>query len=281
MPVCVFVGLDRAGKSSIKVYLETLNTELAEKTKMSNGIEVYQRGKLKIEVFPGQRRLRYNEKLYEVYFRIAKKIVFIVDSADHTRFDEVRKYWDYVLNMIKKYCENVEIIFVAHKQDLKEAIRAEELFRKLSLQSDNIPVRYVNTTIYDPWSIARLLKIIHGADRAGVDDITDTLRKLCDADLAFIYDGHILPIAFSPKIEGDIIVHINDVLCSLEKIDRIRAFVGYFTEKNLVLVSVGVEKERILVGVYGFRKPLREILQYCKEAGERYVRTYRSRLWGW
>ena len=277
----VFVGLDRAGKSSIKVYLETLNTDLAEKTEMSNGIEVYQKGGLKIEIFPGQRRLRYNERLYEIYFRIARKIVFVVDAADHSRFDEVKRYWDYVMGMIKKYCGGVEIVFVAHKQDLKGAIPAQELYRRLGLDSGGVPVKFVDTTIYDPWSIAGLLKVIHGGDTIRVDDIAETLRRLCGAELAFIYDGHILPLAFSPKAEDRVILHINDVVCSMEKIDRIRALIGFFREKNIVLVSVGGDEERILVGVYGSRKDIKEVLKHCRDAGKRYLERYRDIMWRW
>jgi len=277
----VFVGLDRAGKSSIKVYLETLNTDLAEKTEMSNGIEVYQKGGLKIEIFPGQRRLRYNERLYEIYFRIARKIVFVVDAADHSRFDEVKRYWDYVMGMIKKYCGGVEIVFVAHKQDLKGAIPAQELYRRLGLDSGGVPVKFVDTTIYDPWSIAGLLKVIHGGDTIRVDDIVETLRRLCDAELAFIYDGHILPLAFSPKkLEGDnIIVYLNDVICSLEKIGQIKAFVGVFEKRKLGTIAVGTNKERIIVGVYGFKTRITEALEYCRQTALRYMNQYRGELW--
>ena len=281
MPICVFVGLDRAGKSSIKVYLETLNIEIAKNTKMSNGIEVYQRGGLKIEVFPGQRRLRYNEKLYQVYFGVARKIVFVVDSADHERFDEVRRYWDYVMRMVRKYCGDVEIVFVAHKRDLEGSIPARELYGRLGLDSGGVPVKFVDTTIYDPWSIAGLLKVIHGGDAIRVDDIVETLRRLCDAELAFIYDGHILPLAFSPKkLEGDnIIVYLNDVICSLEKIGQIKAFVGVFEKRKLGTIAVGTNKERIIVGVYGFKTRITEALEYCRQTALRYMNQYRGELW--
>ncbi len=276
--LCVFVGLDRAGKSSIKVYLETLNVELAEKTEMSNGIEVYQRGGLKIEVFPGQRRLRYNEKLYEVYFRAAKKIVFVVDSADHKRFEEVKKYWDYVMEMIRKYCGDVEIIFVAHKQDLEGSIPARELYGRLGLDSGGVPVRFVDTTIYDPWSIARLLSMLHGS--RGVMDMADTLRTMCRADFAFIYDQQLLPVAYSPRDgKNHIILHINDVVCSLEKIDRIMAVVGIFRDKKLGIVAVEEEGSRVIVGVYGFGVSIRDMLEFCRRAGTRYISEYRGELW--
>jgi len=280
--LCVLLGLDRAGKSSIKVYLETLNADLASKTEMSNGIEVYQRGSLKIEIFPGQRRLRYNERLYQVFFPMAQKILFVFDAADRARFGEVEKYFRYVEQMIEKYCrEEPELIFVAHKQDLEGAIDAREFFDSIIRKTKISKVQFLNTSIYDPWSMADLLKAVHGTDRVGTDSIVDTLRRLCSAEFAFIYDGHILPLAYSPRLNDSVLlVNINDVVCSLEKLGQIEAFVGFFRDKNFAIVSVtDDDNERVLVGVLGFSKSLRETLALCRETGSKYLRLYRGRLW--
>jgi len=299
----IFIGLDRAGKSSIKVYLESLNLDAAKNTSMSNGIEAFQRGSLKIEVFPGQRRLRYNEKLYQIYFKMARKIVFVVDSADHSRFDEVKRFWGYVQHMIKKYCEDVEdveIIFVAHKRDLRGSLSAEEIYSRLNLKGVT-RVFFVNTSIYDPLSISQLLSIIYGSRRTGAMDLAERLRIICGAEFSFIYDGQVLPVAYSaPKRDnGKILETINDILCILEKIDRIRAFVGFWKKKNIVMVSSELESDkviasansrdlefdnknekydRILVGVFDFRKPLRDVLTLCKATAIKYL-SIREKVW--
>jgi len=91
-----FVGLDRAGKSSIKVYLESLSLNSAMNTRISNGVETYLVRNFRIDVFPGQEKLRYEETLYERLFPFVSKVVLVVDSVDRKRFPEVRKFWKFV-----------------------------------------------------------------------------------------------------------------------------------------------------------------------------------------
>lgn len=279
----IFVGLDRAGKSSIKIYLETLDVEKAKNTKMSNGLEVYRVGDFKIEVFPGQLTLRKNEKLYEVFFPHTSKIVFVVDAADRKRFKAVSEYWRFVKKMIEKYCnDKPQIILLAHKQDLDGAISPDEL-QKIIFSDEEIRefnVVSIGTSIYDPFSMASLLNILHGAKKAS-EDIAEALRRIANAELAFIYDGHILPVIYSSKGRDSdkIITHINDILLSLEKIDRIQAFAGYFSQKNIAVISIETNDGRVLVGVFGFKNKLSYVLERCRDAGQKYISKYRSQLW--
>jgi len=276
----IFVGLDRAGKSSIKIYLETLDVEKAKNTKMSNGLEVYKVGDtFKIEVFPGQEKLRYNEKLYQVFFPPADKIFFIFDAADKKRFNEVTKYFRYIEEMINKYCnKKIEVILVAHKQDIEGAIKAKTFFEKHIKTTTINKISFLDTSIYDPFSLSNLLKKIHGTK---IDNIVEALRRLCRAELAFLYDGHILPISYSPaKPNNNIITHINQILIAFEKIDKIEAFAGYFKTKNIAAIAIYEKDSRIIIGVYGFKLSLRDTLNYCKQAGQKYISEYRDQMWG-
>ncbi len=279
----IFVGLDRAGKSSIKVYLETLDVEKAKNTRMSNGLEAYIVGDFRIEIFPGQQKLRYNEKLYQVFFPPASKIVLVVDAADCQRFEDVKLYWKYIRKMIEKYCQQKpQIILLAHKQDIDGAIPPEKLKTIIFDREDFTKYRIttLGTSIYDPFSMSSLLNILHGAKEAS-GDIAETLRRITKAELAFIYDGHILPILYSPaRIDNNkIIIHINDILLSLEKIDRIQAFAGYFSTKNIAVISINTDNRRVIAGVFGFKNKLSYVLERCRDAGRRYIEKYRDQLW--
>ena len=280
----IFLGLDNAGKTSIKVYLETLDIEKAKNTKMSNQVEVYQRGKMRIEIFPGQKLLRMKERLYEVFFPYAKRIAFIVDSADKDRIPEVREYWGFVKSMITKYCEKTpEIILVAHKQDLQGALSAKELMNLILDKEDQrkYSIIPVETTIYDPISMSLLLRALHGGHKLGIDQVVDSLRERTDAELAFIYDNHLLPIATSVKSKDETMMRrLNDIVIALEKVGELRIMAGYFADgKNIIIVSDRVSDERILVGIYNFSTQLREAIIQCKNVSKYYLKEMRERMW--
>ena len=280
----VFVGLDNAGKSSIKIYLETLDVEKAKKTRMSNCVEVYQRGNIKFEVFPGQLILRINEKLYEVFFPHVSKIVFVVDAADKERFKAAKEYWKFVEKMIEKYCDKKpQIILLAHKQDLDGAISPDEL-QKIIFSDEEIGefnIVSIGTSIYDPISMSLLLKTIHGASRLGIDEIIDSLREKTNADVAFLYDSHLLPIAISSSGRDENIIDlINNLVVSLEKIGELLAFAGFFAgRRNIAVVSEKVDGDRILVGVFNFRVKLKDAIETCKSVHGHYLEELRKRLW--
>ncbi len=281
----VFLGLDKAGKTSIKVYLETLDTEKARNTRMSNGVEAYQRGDVKFEVFPGQFVLRMNERLYEVFFPHTHKIVFTVDAADKKRFSAVKEYWRFVKRMIEKYCDRTpNIILLAHKQDLDDAVSPAELEKIIFDKEDfsNYSIETIGTSIYDPLSMSLLLRTIHGASKIGIEQIVDTLREKTGSDVAFLYDSHLLPIAVSTSgRDSEIITLINDLIISIEKIGELTMFAGYFKgNRNIVAVSEKIGEDRILVGVFNFRVKLKEALDLCMGVHKHYISELRRRMWG-
>ena len=280
----VFLGLDNAGKTSIKVYLETLDVEKAKKTRMSNGVEVYQRGKMRIEIFPGQKLLRMKERLYEVFFPYTKRIAFIVDSADKERIPDAKEYWMFIKSMIAKYCEkSPEIVFVAHKQDLQGALPAKELMSLILDDKDKQKYKIiaVETTIYDPLSMSLLLRALHGGQKLGITTIVDALRERTDADLSFIYDGHLLPIAVSARNKDEVMMErLNDIVIALEKLGELHIIAGYFTDgKSIMIISEKTENERIIVGIYNFSTKIREAIVQCKNVIRHYLKEVRRRMW--
>ncbi|MEX0567560.1 MAG: ADP-ribosylation factor-like protein [Candidatus Njordarchaeota archaeon] len=281
----VFVGLDAAGKTSIKVYLETLDLDAAKNTVMSNHNETYERGSLRIEVFPGQEILRFKEPLYATFFPAVDKIVFVVDASNRERFKEAKKYWEFLKHMIDKYCSKTpQLIVLAHKQDLKESVLSDVILNEIFDQKDigKYKIIPLETSIYDPISISLLLMTIHDGKNIGLDKITESLRQRAKADVAFVFDGHVLPISYS-SAGRDIrpINLISDVICSLEKIGTIKTFVSVFEdESNIIAVSKKIDSERVIIGVYNYRENTKNVLDLCIQTLGYYIKEIRKRAWG-
>jgi len=281
-----FVGLDRAGKSSIKVYLESLSINKALNTKISNSVETYLRRKFRIDVFPGQEKLRYAETLYERLFPFVSKVAIIVDSADRNRFDEVRRYWKFVRNMIDKYArKNVQVILVAHKQDLTNAVTCGELSKMIFDANDigKYGVVCVETSIFDPISMSLLLRILHGARGIGLEDIVDTLREQSRSQVAMIFDGHPFPIAISgAKPHSEIFNRIHELVLALEKYGYVKAFVGIFENEKIFVLSKKRDDERVIFCLVNFEEKIETITKLCDNAMRNYISELRKRFWkGW
>ena len=282
--LAVFVGLDAAGKTSIKVYLETLNLDAAKSTSMSNHNETYERGNLRIEVFPGQEILRFKEPLYATFFPAVDKLVFVVDASDTKRFSEAKKYWNFLKQMITKYCKKIpQTIVLAHKQDLKESVSADIILDQIFDQEDIDKYNIVSleTSIYDPISISLLLMAIHDGENIGLDKIIEALRSRSRANAAFIFDGHILPICYSSIDEDTKTMNlISDVICSLEKIGTIKTFISVFEDGgNMIAVSKKLNSERVIIGVYDYKEKTKNVLDLCINTLEYYMREIRKRAW--
>ena len=281
-----FVGLDRAGKSSIKVYLESLSLNSAMNTKISNGVETYLVRNFRIDVFPGQEKLRYEETLYERLFPFVSKVVLVVDSVDRKRFPEVRKFWKFVKDMIDKYAKKeVHIVVVAHKQDLEGATTCDEL-KKTILDSEDIKkyrITCVETSIFDPISMSLLLRVLHGAQGVGIEDIVDVLRKESKSKIAMIFDGHLLPIAISgTKPSSEIFSRVHELVVSLEKYGYVKAFVGIFENEKVFVLSKKQNEERVIFCLVDFEENLEKITSLCDNAMRNYMSEMRKRFWkGW
>ena len=278
--IVAFVGLDRAGKSSIKVYLESLSLNSAMNTKISNGVETYLVRNFRIDVFPGQEKLRYEETLYERLFPLVDVVALVVDASDKERFDEVRRYWEFLRKMIRKYTKgNVRIILVAHKQDIKGAIQCSDLKRIIFGEDRSLKVACVDTSIYDPISMSLLLRILHGAEKVGIEAIVDALREKARSHIAMIFDGHLLPIAISgAKPNSETFDRINDLIVALERYGRIKALMAVFENQKVFILSKQ-GGERVIFCLIDPKVDVGTLVELCDKAMRTYLREMRKRLW--
>jgi len=154
----LMVGLDYAGKTSIRQYLQTFDVNRALRTETSTSIETFRKSALNIYVVPGQELLRYEERIYEILLPITQKVCFVVDSADVSRFDKVKKYFEFIRRMMSKYASSdCELIVLAHKQDLPNAVDKRKIAELLDVDETYV----LATSIMDPISMSQLcLKLI-------------------------------------------------------------------------------------------------------------------------
>ena len=280
--ITIFVGLDNAGKTSIKTYLETLSIDAAMNTRMSTQVETYLRGGFRVYIFPGQRKLRYDEFLYERFFPLADKIALIVDAADKRRFGEVRKYWQFLYRMIDKYGrKKVQVILVAHKQDLPNALRWKEILPKIfdvPFDVGLFDIRCANTSIFDPPSMSMLLRTLHGATSLGIETLLSNLRRLTKSEVAMLFDTHLHPIAMSGTTTGsEIFRRVHALVVDLEK-HGFEAFVGVFRDYHVFVMCRGGGEGRVIVALVNFGVKVNTAAEFCDETLKQYARM-RDKIW--
>ena len=280
--IVVFVGLDNAGKTSIRTYLETLSVDAAMSTRMSTQVETYLCGGFRAYIFPGQRKLRYDEVIYERFLPLADRIALVVDAADKKRFGEVRRYWQFLYRMIDRYGKRkVQVILVAHKQDLPNALRWREILPKIfdvPFDVGLFDIRCANTSIFDPPSMSTLLRILHGAAGLGIETLLSNLRRLTKSEVAMLFDTHLHPIAMSGTTAGsEIFRRIHALVADLEK-HGFEGFVGVFRDHHVFVMCRGDDEGRVIVALVNFGVKVNTAAEFCGEALKQYARM-RSRIW--
>jgi len=278
----VFVGLDYAGKTSIKTYLETLSVDAAMNTRMSNNVEAYARRNFRIIIFPGQQKLRYYELLYERFFPLASRIALVVDAADTKRLGEVRRYWQFLFRMIDKYGKKkVQVVLVAHKQDLPNALGWREILPKIfdvPFDVGLFNIRCADTSIFDPQSMSTLLRILHGATGLGIEGLITNLRRLTKSEAAMLFDTHLHPIAMSGTTVGsEIFRRVHALVSDLRK-HGFEAFVGVFRGYHIfVMCGEGGEGD-VVLALVNFGVKVNTAAEFCSTALKQYARM-RNRIW--
>ena len=134
-----FVGLDRAGKSSV---VKWLVDEKFDETnnKRTVGMEVAKLEALGLQFIAwdigGQRAFR--ETIWNSYLQGAKAIIYVIDASDVLRIEEASiELEKYIIT--NKYLQNIPILLLANKQDLPDALSYHdlEIYLKLSSYSRN------------------------------------------------------------------------------------------------------------------------------------------------
>ena len=279
MPTVILCGLDEAGKTSIKVYLENIDRGEALKPYIaSTEVEGFRRHYLSIYVIPGQERFRQIEFFYEQYFPLADRIALVVDASDRGRFPEVKEYWAYLRAMIDKYGRSREVILVAHKQDKSGAVSADYLMGHIFSKSDRkkYKIRGINTTIMDIFSMYELLRVFYGdLKKVGIDTIVEALCANTRAQAAFLIDGQMLPISVHGS--SDALKFMEDIFYPIYKRGVLEYIALKFEKIRFVAISRKTDGDVIVAGVYDYKVPLREAIDFCNRALERYVEEARRR----
>ena len=143
----IMIGLDNAGKTSMLYKLKigeivstipTIGFNVSEIKYINMSMQVWDIG--------GQTKIR---KLWDHYYNNLDGIIFIVDSVDRTRLEEVR----YELEKLTKVIalQGVPVLIYANKQDAPRAMRAGAIGDRL-----NMGRLFVNRNWYiQPCSVLR------------------------------------------------------------------------------------------------------------------------------
>lgn len=280
LPNVILCGLDEAGKTSIKVFLENIDKDQATRPYIaSTEVETYREHYLSIYIIPGQERFRYVELFYEQYIPIADRIGFVVDASDSSRFVEAKRYWQYLKEIIKKYAsKKIEVIFIAHKQDKKGSIRAEELVKKIFSKDDikKYKVRPLSTSVLDIFSMYELLRAFYGdLKKVGLDTIVEVLCSNTKASAAFLIDGQMLPISVIGS--SDALKFMEEIFYPIFKRGILEYLALKYEQIKFVAISRRVDSDIVVAGVYDYKTPLKDAINYCNRALIKYIDEARKR----
>ncbi|CAF1621946.1 unnamed protein product [Adineta ricciae] len=128
----LMLGLDGVGKTTI-LYRSKLNETID--TEPTNGFKIETINPCPGMSFTvwdigGQKKHRY---LWHYYHPGMEGLIFVIDSTDRERIDEVREEFDNILTF--PYMVNVPILIIANKRDLPNAMDRWELIDKLGINN--------------------------------------------------------------------------------------------------------------------------------------------------
>ena len=127
----LLLGLDAAGKTTI-LYKMKLNENINTIPTVGFNVETLQYKNIEFQAWDigGQHILR---GLWQHYFDNSQGVMFVVDSADRDRIDEVKETLDRL--MCDESLAGVPLLVFANKQDLPQAMSVPELTERLHLSA--------------------------------------------------------------------------------------------------------------------------------------------------
>jgi small GTP-binding protein len=145
--LCI-LGLDRAGKTVLKNYLLSGETDKIFRPTLAFDVSKYSHQNLFYSVmdFPGQKAFR---KSWPMQYKYAKILLYLVDANDPERFEESKAEFDNMLT--SPLLKNVPLIVIITKVDMPDAKKNAEKAKKL-FDLGNVQDRAVfslNTSIKD------------------------------------------------------------------------------------------------------------------------------------
>ncbi|CAO4364614.1 unnamed protein product [Caenorhabditis nigoni] len=126
----LLLGLDNAGKTTILKQLSSEDIQHVTPTKGFNVKTVAAMGDIRLNVWDigGQRTIR---PYWSNYYENIDTLIFVIDSNDKKRFDEMNIELGELLDEEK--LRKVPVLIFANKQDLATSATSEEITRKLDL----------------------------------------------------------------------------------------------------------------------------------------------------
>lgn len=127
----LMLGLDNAGKTTI-LYKLKLNKIKTSAPTVGFNVETVSFRNVKFNMWDvgGQDRLR---PLWRHYFPATTALIFVVDSQDMERLNEAKEELYSIIG--DKEMENVVLLVLANKQDLKGAMNPQEISDYLELKA--------------------------------------------------------------------------------------------------------------------------------------------------
>ena len=128
----LMLGLDNAGKTTI-LYKLKLNKIKTSAPTVGFNVETVSYKNVKFNMWDvgGQERLR---PLWRHYFPATTALIFVIDSNDHERMNEAKEELYSIIS--EKEMENVVLLVWANKQDLKGALKPQEVSDFLDLNNN-------------------------------------------------------------------------------------------------------------------------------------------------
>ncbi|AAS51150.1 ACL078Wp [Eremothecium gossypii ATCC 10895] len=129
----LMLGLDNAGKTTI-LYKLKLNKIKTSAPTVGFNVETVAFRNVKFNMWDvgGQERLR---PLWRHYFPATTALIFVIDSHDQARLNEAKEELYSIIG--EKEMENVVLLVLANKQDLRGALKPQEVSDYLQL-GDNL-----------------------------------------------------------------------------------------------------------------------------------------------
>eukprot|EP01155_Anaeramoeba_flamelloides_P010223 Anaeramoba_flamelloidesa325111_439.p1 GENE.a325111_439~~a325111_439.p1 ORF type:complete len:180 (+),score=40.00 a325111_439:57-596(+) len=127
----LMLGLDAAGKTTV-LYKLKLGQSVTTIPTVGFNVETVQYKNVKFNVWDvgGQEKIR---PLWRHYFTGTQGLIFVVDSNDRARIDEARNELHKIISD-REMRESLLLVF-ANKQDLPNAMDAQEVSEKMGLSS--------------------------------------------------------------------------------------------------------------------------------------------------
>ena len=209
----VLLGHANVGKTSIGKYLKYFDRMLALDTEPSTRIEKYMlkvmKADISIFVTPGQKRFKKSNMDFLLRLLDSDTIViYVMDASAET--DKLKLMVSDFLSIIytiekmvkEKSIDRINVVLLAHKQDLPSAIDGEKIMGKvierIRWRIPHISVDVFNTSIYHPESIFRFIRKIvmpKLLPMKSIRDVITTLEKITGSDTVVISDSMGFPIA--------------------------------------------------------------------------------------